>query len=101
MSFQINIKAVKRVLHNSLDHIRFSFLCLLVIGLNIKVSSQLANSYVKKWKEDINYMHDFIANSHKNPYHAISKKTFDSLFNNLYPRIGKLNRTQLITELVK
>ncbi len=73
----------------------------LIVVYNLKGTCQSAAQFDIKWKEDIDYLHRFVANSHKNPYHVITKRAFDSSVNHLNSRIKKLNRIQLITELGK
>ncbi|MGZ5135084.1 MAG: S41 family peptidase [Flavitalea sp.] len=99
MYFQGEIKAGTALQNIFPTYVRLLFFFSLMVLASLDSSSQSPNTDKNRWKKDIKHAYDFIASSHKNPYHTLSKKAFDSSFNNLHLQIDKLNQIQIITEL--
>lgn len=55
----------------------------------------------KKWKEDINYFHQTLADRHIDLYHTISKEQFIEALDELSLRLPALDEHQVIFELMR
>ena len=82
-------------------------LCFLLVcfftaaGLQAQQRGQLADSAITHWRKDLSFLAENMEKYHKNLYHTVSKKYFDSCVQSLNARIPQLQRHEIIVEMMR